>query len=790
MKKCLVSYVALGFSLVALPLLSGCTQQNPFVSSARAEVITAEPGTNASIASAEVVTNLVADTNAPAVAQTNAPAAIPTNVVAEAEGAAAPLPPTEQKPPPDLQLSPVLSEAVKLVQSGVGQSVLFNFITNTTGYFSLGADEIVYLNDLGVEGEVITAMMEHDKELRELRANAWAAYAASNQATQQVAQPEQPDDEMAAAPSYVEPPPMEAEPVYVSNTYFYDTLSPYGSWVYVPGYGSCWRPTAAYSNPGWRPYVDRGRWVYSDCGWYWVSDYTWGATTFHYGRWFNDSRYGWCWWPDTVWAPSWVSWRYTSDYCGWAPLPPNCYYQSGFGLVYNSGSVGVSFGFGLGYNSYAFVPWGTFCSPKPYKHCLPGSSAVHVYNNSKPYNHWEGGGQGKAHNRGLAPARVRELSRTEVRTVTVQEQTGRSRRAERIERDGTTLTVRRPQFTPTTPTDVAASGTSRPNSRPASTRSSDPSVSPTVQQPSTPLTSTLSPSTTRVAPTPDAKGQNDRLFVTRPARPTAPVTSTGNSTVEPKPPVTPPTRAEDRTERKVETETANRSRAASPVVVRPTQQPVARPVQPQTVTPQVSTTTESGSRENTTSQPRVIQPNRQTPSRSTTPASRSSIVVIGNGNNNRSSGRDYSVWSTPSPSPAQNSTRESVSPRNAQPTQPSTVNTPQVAETSPALVSRAQNGNWQNRGNDNNRGNNQTYSVPQAGQVIGPSTRTAPAANYNARPAQPAPGQSYTPRSQPSAQPGAARVESRPAPAPAPAQSRPSAPANSQPSQNQGRPSR
>ena len=37
---------------------------------------------------------------------------------------------------------------------------------------------------------------------------------------------------------------------------------------------------------------------------------------------FTMRAYGWCWAPDTVWGPSWVTWRYSGDYCGWAPLPP------------------------------------------------------------------------------------------------------------------------------------------------------------------------------------------------------------------------------------------------------------------------------------------------------------------------------------------------------------------------------------------------------------------------------------------------------------------------------------
>jgi len=797
MKKCLVSPLALGLSLVALPFLGGCTQQNaggsnPFVSSASAEVVVAEQSpaadavTNAPTATDTNLVIAAAETNALATTQTNMPAELPATELS---------PPTEQKPPADLHLSPVLSEAVKLVQSGVDQTVLYNFITNTTGYFMLGADEIVYLNDLGVEGNIITAMMEHDKALRELRASTWEAaqVAASNQATQQVAEPE---PEVATAPSYIEAPPLEAEPVYVSNNYFYDTLSPYGNWVYVPGYGRCWRPTVAISNPGWRPYVDRGRWVYSDSGWYWLSDYSWGATAFHYGRWFNDSRWGWCWWPDTVWAPSWVSWRYTSDYCGWAPLPPHCTYQSGFGLVYNSGSVSVSFGFGLGYNSYAFLPWGTFCSPRPYQHCLPASRAVHVYKNSTPHNNWAGGGNGRAHNRGFSPERVRSLSGTEVRQVNLSERSGRSRRAERIERDGSTLTVRRPQFASTS-TDVATSSsprpaaTARPASRQTAARTAETTVSPGAQLPA-PLTSTLSPATQ--TPRQDDRGGREQSVSARTDR--RPIASTTVAPTIEQPPVSAPTRGENRADRNAESGAARirRNAASVPTPVTP-EPPAARPV---------ANVIEPKSTETKTAEPRVIQPNRQAPSRPSAPAQRNSIVVIGNGNNNRSGGRDYSVWNTPSQSPTPAPARENASrnaqpvqdaSRQAQPQQPSSAST--ALENSSALTARAQNGNWQNRGNSynrpENRGNNQSYSLPQSGQVIGPSARSAPAANYHARPAQSAPAQNNTPRSQPATQPSAARVESRPAPAPgqsAPAQSRPSASTSSQASQNQGRPNR
>ncbi|HKD42405.1 MAG TPA: DUF6600 domain-containing protein [Myxococcaceae bacterium] len=103
---------------------------------------------------------------------------------------------------------------------------------------------------------------------------------------------------------------------------FYGTLAPYGEWVYVGSYGRVWRPSVAVVGPGFRPYGPGGYWVYTDYGWSFESDWSWGWAPFHYGRWYLDGGYGWVWVPGTVWAPAWVSWRYGGGYVGWAPLPP------------------------------------------------------------------------------------------------------------------------------------------------------------------------------------------------------------------------------------------------------------------------------------------------------------------------------------------------------------------------------------------------------------------------------------------------------------------------------------
>jgi hypothetical protein len=70
----------------------------------------------------------------------------------------------------------------------------------------------------------------------------------------------------------------------------------------------------------WQPY-ENGEWIYTDYGWTWVSYDPWGDDPYHYGSWVYTNR--WAWVPGTVWAPAWVTWSYSDNYIGWAPLPPD-----------------------------------------------------------------------------------------------------------------------------------------------------------------------------------------------------------------------------------------------------------------------------------------------------------------------------------------------------------------------------------------------------------------------------------------------------------------------------------
>lgn len=338
-----------------------------------------------------------------------APAASATTAPAAPENSAAPATPV--KPPPDIFPTSPLAQVARLTQAGVDESVIMAYVTNSSSTFNLDSDRIIYLSDLGATSSLITAMMQRDQELQ-------AQFAAS-----QAAQPAQPAQQTAppAEPAATDTTNLAAQPDAqpVTINYFYDTLQPYGSWIVVNGYGRCWRPTVCAYNSSWQPYCDRGRWVYSDCGWYWNSDYAWGAT-FHYGRWFRDASVGWCWYPDTVWAPSWVTWRYSNNYCGWAPLPPRTTCQAGVGIVYNGGSVSVGFGFGLGANCFTFVPTQHFCDPHPRNYCVAPAQVAQVYNNTTVINNYNVNNRAIV-NHGIAVGSIAAAARTTIRPVPVHE---------------------------------------------------------------------------------------------------------------------------------------------------------------------------------------------------------------------------------------------------------------------------------------------------------------------------------------------------------------------------------
>jgi hypothetical protein len=141
-----------------------------------------------------------------------------------------------------------------------------------------------------------------------------------------------------------------AQPSGGSYGLFYTKLESQGDWLESNDYGYVWRPRVARESRNWRPYVD-GRWVYTDAGWTWVSEESFGWATYHYGRWTRLRNVGWVWVPGDEWAPAWVSWRKSDEYVGWAPLPPEARFDRHAGIHNWADSY-----YDIGPENYSFVP--------------------------------------------------------------------------------------------------------------------------------------------------------------------------------------------------------------------------------------------------------------------------------------------------------------------------------------------------------------------------------------------------------------------------------------------------
>ena len=317
---------------------------------------------------------------------------------------------------------------------------MVSYVNNCTATFNLDADAVVYLRDIGVPGDVITGMMQHDQQLR-------------GQSTAAVPQTEPPAQGTLPPPIAAQPEPQPSQPVEApltpssaaapADSVFYNALAPYGTWINVDGYGLCWQPTAVVTSPSWSPYWDGGRWVYTDAGWYWYSDYSWGWAPFHYGRWFCHARFGWCWEPDVTWGPAWVSWRCNDAFCGWAPLGPDVCFSVG---------VGLTFGPHCWHDwdrpwCHHFVAWGDFRDRDLWRHGVGRSQVTQIYNHTvvenrvSVYNH-------VTINQGIARDRVMAATHTEVRPVALHE-TSKLRelgRAEQLDPARGRLTVFRPSL--------------------------------------------------------------------------------------------------------------------------------------------------------------------------------------------------------------------------------------------------------------------------------------------------------------------------------------------------------
>ena len=241
--------------------------------------------------------------------------------------------------------------------------------------YDLSTDQMIYLKNQGVSQNVITALLQAGP------ASAPAAPASTSSSSSLPPPPSSSapaPDSGGGQSSASAAPASSAEPM-INFDYFQGQLSPYGSWVDVPGYGQCWQPSVS---SGWRPYYDAGHWVYSDAGLYWQSDNPWGALVFHYGSWTYAGAYGWVWVPGYEYAPSWVFWRHADGYLGWAPLPPGAVFIDG-GWTWGGRRFGADYDFGYGASFYVFVGYDHFWEHDYHRFILRGDEYRRIYGRSE-----------------------------------------------------------------------------------------------------------------------------------------------------------------------------------------------------------------------------------------------------------------------------------------------------------------------------------------------------------------------------------------------------------------------
>ncbi|HXJ74402.1 MAG TPA: DUF6600 domain-containing protein, partial [Candidatus Dormibacteraeota bacterium] len=169
---------------------------------------------------------------------------------------------------------------------------------------------------------------------------------------------------------------------------------------------------------------------------------------FHYGRWACPAGVGWVWVPDTCWGPSWVSWRYSSSYCGWAPLPPSACWVAGVGFCHNNVAVGFGFEFGLHSSDYVFVSSGALTSHHPTY--LSSSHATSVFKDTTVANNYVTVNNTKVVNKGVGFERIAHATRGNVRQVALKDTTdvrSTTPRRETLDPDGKTLNLSRPPLT-------------------------------------------------------------------------------------------------------------------------------------------------------------------------------------------------------------------------------------------------------------------------------------------------------------------------------------------------------
>jgi hypothetical protein len=147
----------------------------------------------------------------------------------------------------------IVTEVEKMLQAGTDQVVVRAYIQNWSGRYSVSADQILHLHDIGASSDVLTALIQRSAQLQ--------AQAAAFAQTPNVPPPSSPPPQMAPYPDVTTPAPA---------TEVYPYVSPYPAYTYSYLYPS-------YSYPLWPSFSFYYGWPRYGYG-------------YHYGYW--GGRYG------------------------------------------------------------------------------------------------------------------------------------------------------------------------------------------------------------------------------------------------------------------------------------------------------------------------------------------------------------------------------------------------------------------------------------------------------------------------------------------------------------------
>ena len=231
-----------------------------------------------------------------------------------------------------------------------------------------------------------------------------------------------------------------------------------------------------------------------------------------------------------------MTWRYSDDYCGWAPLPPFAAYREGFGFFYRGRNVGIGFDFGLNVNCFTFVSIGHFCDPHPRRFRAAGTQVTQIYNRTTVINNFEVRDHNFV-NHGIDPQHITAVTRTPIHPISIRDATapsGHGPRGDQLSHDGRTLTVNRPHFV-----DHPVPGENRNNrTMPSVSPAQNHSPQPNGNQPATPTRQIRQPQVPVITTHGPQEGNAVRGPVQHPAPPanynSSPTPNYDNRTISPR----------------------------------------------------------------------------------------------------------------------------------------------------------------------------------------------------------------------------------------------------------------